>query len=144
MSAFGQASTRSFLFPRFIRSASRIMKRHCHHRVGFTLVELLVVIAIIGVLVSLLLPAIQSAREAARRSSCSNNFRQWAVAVQNYHDTRKAMPLSGIVGPFQDVSISGGGFNMHGYWQPKTGLQISWVVLMLSYVEERATSDQFN
>src|SRR3977135_4188548 len=63
-----------------------------HRRRGFTLVELLVVIAIIGILVALLLPAIQAAREAGRRSQCANNLKQIGLAILNFESSRKSYP----------------------------------------------------
>ncbi len=61
---------------------------------GFTLIELLVVIAIIAILIALLLPAVQQAREAARRSQCKNNLKQLGLAIHNYHDVHDAYPMS--------------------------------------------------
>src|SRR3954452_23921789 len=68
------------------------MYAHHRHSRAFTLVELLVVIAIIGILVALLLPAIQAAREAARRSQCINKMKQLSLAVLNYESARKVLP----------------------------------------------------
>ncbi|TWT77290.1 putative major pilin subunit [Posidoniimonas polymericola] len=105
-------------------------------RRGFTLVELLVVIAIIGVLVALLLPAVQSAREAARRSQCTNNLRQLALAVLNYESSRSELPPAGSFGPkpaSKTASVN-----------EISGLNHSWVVLILNEIEERAIYDQFD
>ena len=95
-------------------------------RFGFTLVELLVVIAIIGVLVALLLPAIQAAREAARRSSCSNNLKQLGLALQNYNDARKIFPCQ-MIGTANSLQSGQGNFS--------TPLGPTWVVAILPFIE---------
>ena len=83
-------------------------------RMGFTLVELLVVIAIIGILVALLLPAVQAAREAARRMSCSNNLRQLGLAVLNYESTYRCLPASAIIDFANPLSANNGSWGVHG------------------------------
>jgi prepilin-type N-terminal cleavage/methylation domain-containing protein/prepilin-type processing-associated H-X9-DG protein len=101
-------------------------------RRGFTLVELLVVIAIIAILIGLLLPAVQRAREAARRIACQNNVKQIALAVFNYSATfNEVLPASGIVAPSKD------------YYAPRSGLQYSWLVLILPQLEDNVLYDKF-
>jgi prepilin-type N-terminal cleavage/methylation domain-containing protein len=101
-------------------------------RPAFTLVELLVVIAIIGILVSLLLPAVQAAREAGRSSQCRNNLKQLGLAVQNYHGVYGCLPASGI------VSTPGGVFD------PRSGKMFSWLILILPQLEQQPLHQQFN
>ena len=96
-------------------------------RVGFTLVELLVVITIIGILIALLLPAVQSAREAARRMQCANNFKQVVLAMHNYESSKGCLP-TGII-DMHKVS----GFSALKLW--------SWSAFLLPYLEKQALYD---
>jgi len=97
--------------------------RTAKKRFGFTLVELLVVIAIIGILVALLLPAIQAAREAARRTQCTNNLKQLAIGVHNYADHFKSFP-SGFIS-----ALPAPGATEQSFW--------TWGALVLPYIEQK-------
>ncbi|MCA9123088.1 MAG: DUF1559 domain-containing protein [Planctomycetaceae bacterium] len=101
-------------------------------RSGFTLVELLVVIAIIGILVALLLPAVQAAREAARRMQCSNNLKQFGIACHNYHDTYKKI----APGFLSKRNATGGKINDINLW--------SWGALVLPFIEQQPLHQQLD
>lgn len=107
----------------------------CRRLRGFTLVELLVVIAIIGILVALLLPAIQAAREAARRTQCNNNMKNIAVAMHNYHDTHGVLP-SGTI----DAASSASTMAAH----QNRLLNHTGHMLLLPFIEQQALHDEIN
>ncbi|WP_339612423.1 DUF1559 domain-containing protein [uncultured Rubinisphaera sp.] len=108
------------------------LNTHRTSREGFTLIELLVVIAIIAILVALLLPAVQQAREAARRSSCKNNLKQLGLAMHNYHDTHRVFPPG-----YVDERGSGGTIaDNEPHW--------SWTAMILPFVEQGAIYDQIS
>ena len=98
---------------------------------GFTLIELLVVIAIIAILIALLLPAVQQAREAARRSQCKNNLKQIGLALHNYHDNFKVFPPG-------DVRDFYSGLNS---WQTS---QITWIARILPFLDQAPLYNQIN
>lgn len=100
-------------------------------RSGFTLIELLVVIAIIAILVALLLPAVQQAREAARRASCKNNLKQWGIALHNYHDVYGMFPLNPAPWDVPNATTS------HGW---KAG----WAVKLFPYLEMSQLYNKLN
>lgn len=97
-------------------------------RLAFTLVELLVVIAIIGVLVALLLPAVQAARESARRMSCTSNVRQIGIAMHNFHDVNGTFPPGGITNGVCCSTQSGP----------------TWTIFLLPYIEQQALYDRYD
>jgi prepilin-type N-terminal cleavage/methylation domain-containing protein len=101
-------------------------------RKAFTLIELLVVIAIIAILIALLLPAVQQAREAARRTQCRNNLKQLGIALHNYHDAATVFPPSGI--------IATPGSCCPGYGGPLT----SGLMLLLPYIDQAPLYNKYN
>ena len=112
---------------------------------AFTIVELLVVIAIIGVLIAILLPAVQSAREAARRISCTSNIRQLALAMHNYHDVHRRFPFGARRGP-GDVFPPYAGYpnSLNGFGGPQWFEDFSWYSAVFPYVEQSAAYEMID
>jgi prepilin-type processing-associated H-X9-DG protein len=105
-------------------------------------VELLVVIAIVGILIALLLPAVLSAREAARRVHCTNNIRQLALATIAYEEQHKILPPSGIVE--SKSAVYTGGSIEYPVFDQRSGKMLSWAVLLLPFIEQQNLYDRFD
>ncbi len=121
------------------------MRNATNRRSGFTLVELLVVIAIIGILVALLLPAVQAAREAARRIQCTNNFKQVGLAIMNYESANKELPLA-YTPNWTGTPLTGDCDNrVQGVAAKNNGKrQHNVITFILPYFEQQATYDQID
>jgi prepilin-type N-terminal cleavage/methylation domain-containing protein len=107
---------------------------------GFTLIELLVVIAIIAILIALLLPAVQQAREAARRTQCKNKLKQIGLSLHNYHDTHQIFPPADVDANKRQVANNTGGCT--GTVGPAIGAP--WTVLVLPFIDQAPMYNQFN
>jgi prepilin-type N-terminal cleavage/methylation domain-containing protein len=101
------------------------LRKYWQNLRGFTLIELLVVIAIIAVLIALLLPAVQQAREAARRTQCKNNLKQLGLAIHNYHDTFKKFPLNRLSNR-----------NVGANWMTSKYGTLGWLAMCLPYIDQ--------
>ena len=105
-------------------------------RPAFTLVELLVVIAIIGILVALLLPAVQAAREAARRMQCSNNLKQIGLALHNFEGVHKFLPPGAVAGSTAT--------DAHNAFRIPTRVEHGWAIFLLPWLEQQGVYDLYD
>ena len=110
-----------------------MMSQRTNSRKAFTLIELLVVIAIIAILIALLLPAVQQAREAARRTQCRNNLKQIGLALHNYHDVNSNFPPGHVL-----IGRSGGGVGQ------STPAQTTWAIATLPYIDQTAVYNNYD
>ena len=118
--------------------AATMVNRSAFRR-GFTLVELLVVIAIIGVLVALLLPAVQSAREASRRSQCQNQMRQLTLAMHNFHDVTGRLPVGA-----QGRNMRDANWAYYAANAPDFKPRVPMMAYLMAYIEQTAIAGQYN